>query len=246
MLYRLQASFKHISGLPRDNVTNTFWVEDDQADWTQPTAEALAEAIRDFYVVNHGVGGHPLHDHLGRAIVTDGHEVKATPIVKATGLDARGLGFPPLHTEVFSLVGRTVEVLPNPHEVALCLSFKNLASGGVPPAQRRGRIYFGPIGGSQVVLNGDVTIPSADLRNDLLRAATWLRDTIPGAGRDWVIYSRPYPGRPETERPGNPRGPLPALAARAGATYVVTDLWVDNAFDTQRKRGEKATSRLVA
>lgn len=244
-LARLQAILKHNSGLPRDNVTNTFWADTGANALTEAYAESLAEAVRDFYVVDPGAAEVPLMNLLSGSIGNLGHEVKVAPIVEATGVDARGLEFPPLWTEVFDLLGRVVDPNPEPSEVACCLSYKNLGSGVTPPARKRGRIYFGPVGRGATFVDGAINRPSASLQASLLGAANDLQAAFAALGSTWVVYSRPYEGRDEVPRPGNPRGPLPPIAARVGTTFAVTDFWVDNGWDTMRKRGERATARVL-
>lgn len=246
-LYRAQAVLHHVSGLPRDEASNTFWFDTVGATPDVAEAEAIAEMVRDFYVEVHAPNTLALADYLHRCITTNGHRVKVVPIDATTGLDERGLGFPPLWTENFDMLGRSVDTQPNPNEVALCLSFKSNESGAVPPARRRGRIYFGPLGGGATANLGDITVPIADLMSHLLEAGSWLKtEAATVTGREWDIYSRPYAGRGVVPRPGNPRGDLPALPARIGALYAVDELWVDNAFDTIRKRGERPTARITA
>lgn len=244
-LWRAQAILKHASGLPRDNATNTFWFFDAGNLVTPEVAEVVAENVRSFYVSPTNKFK-PLMNWLSPSIVTAGHEIKVTPIVEATGVDSRGAGFPPLWTEVFDFLGRVLPAEGTPAEVAVCLSYKNMASGQVPPAQRRGRWYIGPLAKLVTEQAASVTRPTAALLGDLLAAGEELQANGQADGHELVVYSRPFEGRDETPRPGNPRGPLPALAARPGKAYPVTDFWVDNAFDTIRKRGERATSRVVS
>lgn len=243
-LARAQVVLRHSSGLPRDNVTNTFWVDTNALVLDAARAEAIAEKIRDFYVTDPpGYTGPPMN-RFSEAIATTGHEVKVSPIDAVAGDDTRGIGFPPLHTEVFDFLGRVTDGPPLPSEVACCLSYKSTLSGAVPPARRRGRIYFGPLGMGSVNDSGTHPVVLALLQDTLLAAAPTLKAALTAIGVDWSVYSRPFPGRPETDRPGNPRGPLPALPARAGAVFHITNFWVDNSFDTIRKRGERATSRV--
>lgn len=93
----------------------------------------------------------------------------------------------------------------------------------MPQARRRGRIYLGPFG--QTVLGTTAVTsdrPLAAAVTAIANAATALATATAGAVVPWVIYS-----------PTN------------GSGAVVTDGWVDNAFDTQRRRGVAATSRTL-
>lgn len=223
------------TGVPKDNVVNTFHFLAEEAQ-----AEAIAERVRDFFVLPQGGNAQPLWDIFSGAIAVAGHEVRVYPINEATGEDTRGLGFAPLHIEPFDHVGRQAGAeFGLPPEVALCLSYRNTTAGAVPPARRRGRIYLGPIEQSFMDQQSGVGIPNADLINRLVEAGNALRtNDVPGP---WMIYSRPYAGRGEVVRPGQTT--LPAIPARPGAAYPVTQVWVDNAWDTQRRRGKAATAR---
>jgi hypothetical protein len=246
-LLRAVAVLKHRSGLPRDNVANNFHFT--TADETAATAEVVAEKVRDFYTIMAAGANKAIMEHIGYQIQETGHEVRVYPIDVTTNTDTRGISQPPLHIEVFDFVGRSSTAATGdnlPSEVAVCLSYKNTASGNIPPAQRRGRVFFGPLGkGSFETADEavtDIPRPPAQFRTNLLQAGIALSNNV--AGGQWVIYHRPRKERPETPRPG--RTTLPFLAALPGAVHAITDLWVDNAFDTQRRRGERATSRVTA
>lgn len=103
-----------------------------------------------------------------------------------------------------------------PEEVACCLSYK-----AAPPSSpnRRGRIYIGPLN-SLAVNASNATTPvrvSTSFVDVLKAAALALRDT---GGLGWSVYS-----------------------PKLGTYALITSGWVDNACDTQRRRGPKATLR---
>lgn len=246
MLWRAQVTLKHSSGLPRDNASNTFWITTAAAGLTQAVAEPLAEAVRDFYTIDPGVDqAAAIMQYLSTSLAANGHEVKMSPIDVATGLDARGEGFPPVWTETFDFVGWAPNATPLPSEAAVCVSFKNTTDGAVPPARRRGRAYIGPCGQNAGEKVGQTLRPSQAFREDLVAAAKHMAAQLVIANAQHVVFSRPFAGRDQIDRPGNPRGPLPALPPHAGATHVVDSWWVDNAFDTMRKRGERSTLRTI-
>lgn len=103
-----------------------------------------------------------------------------------------------------------------PEEVALCLSFH----GATPPAvtaRRRGRVYIGPLVTSAYssATNSTPSRPSTNFLNTLTLAATGLLDAT---DVDWAILGKDG--------------------------YVqVSGGYVDNAFDTQRRRGPETTAR---
>lgn len=245
-LWRAQVTLKHKSGLPRDSVTNTWWFDAVDFTITEAAAEAVAERLRAFYVVDPGAAqAAPIMNYLSISLAATGHEIKMAPIDSFTGEDTRGEAFPPMWTEVFDFVGWAPNATPLPSEAACCLSMKNLGSSAAPPRQRRGRVFIGSLGQNAGEQVANVLRPAQAFREDLGAAANLMADAQAAAATPLVVFSRPYAGREELERPGNPRGPLPALPARAGSIYPVTDFWIDNAFDTQRKRGERATLRTA-
>lgn len=104
-------------------------------------------------------------------------------------------------------------------EVAVCLSYT-----GAPPItpRRRGRIYIGPLRSSAVspADASNPARPSGSFTGDLTRAAQRLADEV---AVDWSVHSL----RPASNFVG----------IRGG--------YVDNALDTQRRRGPDPTTRLL-
>jgi hypothetical protein len=109
-----------------------------------------------------------------------------------------------------------------PLEVAVCLSY--VAGGsGLPAGRKRGRVFIGPLTVGSLD-NDDQQIPFPDntLREYLTDGAEDLM-ALEADGAHWIVYSR-------------------ASAASAGS---VTRGWVDNEFDTQRRRQRESTSRIL-
>lgn len=110
-----------------------------------------------------------------------------------------------------------------PEEVALCLSFQGVAVSGEPQARRRGRVFLGPINGSANTVDGR---PTTSFLNAVATAAGVLVDI---SGPSWVVYSR-------TD------DPTPGVDSVAP---LVNNGWIDNSFDTQRRRGQAPTARTT-
>lgn len=106
-----------------------------------------------------------------------------------------------------------------PAEVALCCSFQAAPSSGLPQARRRGRVFLPWL---------------TEANNELGRPTQAIIDAVGAAfvefgaaadaslNVDWVIYSRTN-----------------------NNTVGVAGGWVDNAWDTQRRRGFKPTVRTA-
>lgn len=106
-----------------------------------------------------------------------------------------------------------------PREVSLCLSYHAAPLSGAPQARRRGRVYLGPF--NLDALDETTGRPTTGL---ILAARSAARDLLLAANAStnwqWVVYS-------------------PTADSHAD----VSAGWVDNEFDTMRKRGVAATVR---
>lgn len=107
-----------------------------------------------------------------------------------------------------------------PGECALCLSYAAAAESGVAAARRKGRLYIGPL---MITTSTDVTgasaRPSTTFIEDLRQTGLTLASDSP-VGTKWSVYSQ----KDDFMRP-------------------VVSGFVDNAYDTQRRRGVDATTR---
>lgn len=236
------ATITNASGIARDSAKNAFVFStntDDAAGW-----QACADAVIDFYNTVRASGAavaYYIADHMSRA--ANGCRVDVYD------LDGKLDGSPhgsPIYTKTFTLQGAiTADSLPP--EVALCLSFQTNDAldapvegteqmiktpaaavrmgapathlGRVRPRSRkRGRLFIGPLTKSALALDGTGRpVPNPTLITTLGQAASALMNV---ASCDWLQWSR----------------------ANAQAR-TVHDAWVDDAFDTQRRRGEKALSK---
>nr|CRY96631.1 hypothetical protein [uncultured prokaryote] len=107
-----------------------------------------------------------------------------------------------------------------PSEVAICSSFEAAKVSGVNQARRRNRVFLGPlslgtiVGPPYGVVHANVRTVIADaFENFALNSETQAHWT-------WVVYS-----------------PTDDL------THNIANGWVDDAFDTQRRRGQEPTVR---
>jgi hypothetical protein len=107
-----------------------------------------------------------------------------------------------------------------PPEVTLVLSFQAVQLSGVPQARRRGRVFIPFL---QSNASGSDGRPVAAVITDVRDAAnTLLSASNSAAGWTWLTFSRVAPGY-----------------------ATVVNGWVDNEWDTQRRRGRVPTSRTV-
>lgn len=109
---------------------------------------------------------------------------------------------------------------PLPQECAICLSFQGARTPGFPQARRRGRVYLGPWGGTA----NSSGRPTAALLTVIANAATAFKTAINAIASDtqWAVWST------------TDQAPVPIVGG-----------WVDNVWDTQRRRGLLETSRTT-
>lgn len=102
-----------------------------------------------------------------------------------------------------------------PDEVALCSSVYSVRN--LP--RQRGRIYLGPFNSQAIDLA--TGRPKSVLR-DVIAGATNRLANESDIANQWVVYSE---------------------AGIAPQSFTVTNGWIDNAWDTQRRRGVASTDR---
>lgn len=111
-----------------------------------------------------------------------------------------------------------------PPEVALCISFKAAAVSGFPAGRLRNRIYIGPLATGTIDTTGR---PTSTAVTAIANGADILLEASKAAGWDWVVYS-------------------PTQASQGLVdSFPIESGWVDNEFDTQRRRGRRSTARTT-
>lgn len=109
-----------------------------------------------------------------------------------------------------------------PEEVALCMSFQALPLSGFHQSSRRNRVYLGPFAQAAMDTGLAGNRPKAQLRTDIATAGAALKTASDAASWSWVVRSE-----------------------KSGVVALVHDGWVDDAFDTQRRRGVAPITRTV-
>jgi hypothetical protein len=127
------------------------------------------------------------------------------------------------HTFTFTVPGAgnaPAAQIPLPAEVALCLSLKSDHNG----PRGMGRVYLGPwhSGAITNVTDFGEARPHPDLQTSMGLAAGALKTAALNAVLPWSVLSR-----------------------ADDTTYPIVKGWVDNAWDTQRSRGMKASGRVL-
>jgi len=111
-----------------------------------------------------------------------------------------------------------------PTEVALVCSFQADREPGTPQSRLRGRIYLGGLASGAVTASSTSSYPviNVTLRAAVAAAAEAMRDAAALADLPWCVYSR-----------------------TDSRVAEVTNGWVDNSPDTQRRRSVDAVARTT-
>lgn len=221
-------SFEHNSHLVRDQFVNTFTFQAAADDTLVSESDVVAQLSRFYHNAASGTGITP----SARMSPCIDRTTPAT--LRFYDITAHLGGTPvgsPYHIDVLTSGGSPASSgTPLPSEVCICLSFHSaygadveFAPGARPRARDRGRIYFGPLNIDVISLDANGSArPHSQMKDTLNQAANTLRDNLDAAGVRWTTWSR-----------------------RNAAVWPVTDCWTDDAFDTQRRRGERPTSKSI-
>lgn len=129
----------------------------------------------------------------------------------------------PVYTNTVPLTVQQGATGTIPTETAVVLSYHAQFTSGIANASRRGRIYVGGLG--QTISTGDASnfpVPGATFRGTLATAAGNVLVNAPVVDWTWVVWSRTL-----------------------NASAPVIGGWIDNAADTQRRRGQGASTRTL-
>lgn len=214
------------SGIPADATQNSFVFTTPTTPASNAELSSIGTAIASFYNDNNTTLA--VYSYLSESVSTG----SASHKIQHYLLDGHLNGTPhgsPVKTETWQTPFVATTALPS--EVAICLSFHGAygadvefgTGGSRPRARHRGRIFIGPLGLN--VIDEDATthetFVTAACRTDITVAANRLRNFSTN-GIQWSVWSR----------------------VRA-AVEAVTGGWVDNAFDTQRRRGNDPSARTT-
>jgi hypothetical protein len=231
-IIEVQHAFQEESGLPRDQIVNTFhFIRTDSGDGD---TAALALAVRNFFMQPEtGASTESLYvEFLGTSIAALDASIKVYRMSDPTPRS-------PIYSTTYSpttVSGGSAQPDTIPTEVAMCLSYHSAFpgdSGGMVVApgatkisavgRHRGRIYIGPISSSATDTDGR---PKVLLGDKLIRIARRLYAEATAEGFEWCVFSPT-----NTKHSGTPIG------------AVIATISYDDAWDTQRRRGKQPTVR---
>lgn len=222
-ILRCEVTMPFTTALPRDIAMNTFHWET-SGDANDADYLAITSELDHFYnlPVDSDV---PSADGLAVSQFLSRILSRSENAVTVTFSDAQADPAPVLAVTNFTLdngSGFDADVLPQ--EVALCISYQATPLLPVPVRRRRGRVYMGPLntnGVGEASTGGvDISVANTAIRNVFAEAAS--RMATGPTTVSWVVYSTVNDD-----------------------SYVITEGWVDNAWDTQRRRELDATVRTT-
>jgi hypothetical protein len=212
-----------ISGLAEDNVVNTFTFSD-PVGILPADLDAITAALFDFYRLTAAPQVSAVSTYLGPALSRS-----TTVALRFYDIDGHLDGSPvgsPERTDMaaFDLLG-SASATGLPSEVAVCLTLYaafgsdvEFGPGTRPRARDRGRVYIGPLNQNAMTTALGRTRPEPGFVQDLAEAGARLARA--------------------------PMGPkLSVWSRRAGLVRPVERVSVDDAFDTQRRRGIAPTAK---
>jgi hypothetical protein len=214
-ILKVQHSFMGLSGLPKDQFVNTFHFIG--ATDTGPTLDPLGEAVKAFYANTFTGSSTSVGSWMGFTSSSPGARIKIYDIADPPHA-------PPRWDETYTPGAHGASAGNHlPTELAVCLSYSAAFPISVDPKRRRGRIYVGPMGVSALETSTSTDAMVKDtVQNVIKGAALGFAALAVTAGYDWAVYS-----------------------PTDGAAYSITNVYVDNAWDIQRRRGLKATTRVA-
>lgn len=214
---RFNCSLPYFTNIPEDVVVNSWHLIFEDGIGTPPNITDYGNALDNFKTFYDSV-----YTTLARAAW-----VGSTMTIKAYDLQ-----LPEPRVPIFSgnrtIAGVAAAAGAAPPEAAICMSYRGNYIGGVPQARQRGRIFLGGFA-QPTAVGSAASFPevSAGVRTNICTAASTLRTNMLADNWTWIVYS-PTNG-----------------AAGGQESFNTQHGWVDNAIDTQRRRGNAASARTT-
>lgn len=212
----VEAVFPYPSGLPRDVSINTFHFLTGEPTVGGTTAADLNTWILTLYnIVDGPAQVYEIGRYISEYIDRDDPYYKIYDVDTATGTMTPVAG----GVHIPLTIPAALSGISMPNEVALCLTY-----GGVTPliplARQRGRVYFGPFQNELDEDGDNRPDPSERLQRDIAEAYLNCLTAELDLSVSHSVYSR-------VDR----------------ELYAIAGAYVDNEWDTQRRRGLPSTNR---
>lgn len=210
---RVQVVLPYSSGVPSDVVTNTWHFE--SLDGESITSAKLASLFTVLTTFYNSV-------YASSAIKGMASYINSSQVL----MKAYNLADPKPRTavreSVTPLTLTSQESGTIPAEAAIVLSYRTAFSSGIPKASQRGRIYLGALASTffEAGTASNSTRVKQASREAICNAAGTMAAAALVQKWGWVVWSD-----------------------KRSQKFAVAGGWVDNAIDTQRRRGQAATTR---
>jgi hypothetical protein len=234
-----KVSIPNLSGMPEDTVTNTWAIKTA----LEPTPDDYSDihfALAKFYNEVPAAQTYSVSNFFSGRLSRVANACQITQYYFDEVGTPEPLGAPNWMQSFTIDAKGSSDWINMPDEVACCLSFaadldgipESVPGGPAGPegdtrprSRRRGRVFLGPLNAGAVTQGSEQTVrPSTDLVSTALAALGTLNEEIDAMLGTFLlgVFSR-------TDWDVRP----------------ITSAWIDNAFDTQRRRGQKPTSRTT-
>lgn len=219
-LLRAQVTIPMVSNIPADAVVNTFYFDQDDNGILPDPSESYSSVMSKLTTFYQAIDGVVYPATVGSTATVRIYDMR-DPEPRVVR-----------HTATIALTPSAGGSYPG--EVAICLSFAATPTSGTPAARLRGRVYLGPVTTTAGATEANHVMVASATRTAIANAASALATpTDPGgdpvSSLSWAIYSPT----------------LDSVGSIDDAFNDVQSGWIDNAFDTQRRRGTKATARTT-
>lgn len=215
-IIKAQVAWERVSRLPEDRVVNTFSFGVAPG-YNAAALAGIRDAVRAFYDAVQAATGAIKSKFSPELITGDGGANTATRTVRLYDLSLPVPRVPVLDETDNPVVG-SGSTNGLPAEVAVCISFQAQKTSGLSQARRRGRLFIGPLNQTCIAAAAEAR-PHADVITIFRSAASSLAvASAASTAWTWGVHSEKF-----------------------GSFAPVHDVWVDNAFDTQRRRGLRPT-----
>lgn len=214
--FMAQVALQDASGLARDRYVNTFHLE--STGFTEGELDGLVAAFHAFYT-DSASEAHSIDHYLAR------HAIFSPAVIKIYDM-ANAIPRKPIRIDTFALNENTDGSIALPAEVACCISFKGPVASGQPVSRGRGRIYIGPLN-TKAPENEAPQLkarPNEDMRTEFVAHFAVLMQAIRDVTGDWELRQ---------------------FSAKTGVLHPITEIWCDDAWDIQRRRGAEPSSRVT-
>lgn len=226
--YRATVTIPADTGLPADSVINTYSFADSDEESRTTVGNDIEARLASFYTA--------FKDYFSSAF-----DLTAAT-VKIYDMQEDQPRFP-FHDQSLGIPASATSLSDWPREVSVCLSMEGARVSGANMRRRRGRVYLGPF----QMPSGDLdTVGSAFVSQVTTAADTDLLNPVSG-NSDICVYSFythhnvPVGTKYDPDNPAHAEDPSKLLLSFT----PVAKMWMDDAWDTQRRRGRQPTFRTT-